>query len=86
MMETGLITKWTNDNMPQLKQCFGRNALKNNELKHKSQQRISLDNMKGFFVILITGIIISALIFTIEISYYGCSIFTYSIFLKLASI
>ncbi len=75
MMETGLVAKWTKDNQPQLKQCLGRNleTKQNNDgWKNLTLQRISLDNMKGAFVILVAGMIISALICTIEIVFYRC--------------
>ena len=72
-METGLVAKWTKDNQPQLRQSLGRNPeiqQNNNELKNLSLQQISLDNMKCAFVILLSGIIISALTCAIEIVFF----------------
>ncbi len=88
-METGLVAKWTKDNQPQLRQCLGRNPeikQKNDELNNISLQRISLDNMKGAFVILLSGIIISALMCAIEIVFYRFLFIPLLLFYSFASI
>lgn len=73
MLETGLVTQWGKQNEQQPlrhEQCLDSSKSQNNNKRKESGHlvRISLANLKGSFVILITGIIISAFIFTTEMA------------------
>ena len=72
MLETGLVTQWEKQNKQQPlrhEQCLEISKSRNNKKIKKQGHllRITLANLKGSFVILITGTIISISVFTIEI-------------------